>query len=109
MKGRIVLPVFMGLFIIGVGFAQEKTAPLKEQKEGASYSVGYQIGADFREHKIVLDPEALAMGARDALEGKKPFIAPGVMRQTLLDLQRRIGENKGNEILPYRNPPGRQR
>jgi FKBP-type peptidyl-prolyl cis-trans isomerase FklB len=54
------------------------------------YSVGYQVGSDFRKQGIALDPEMLVRGAQDALSGAEPRMTPEEMRQTLTDLQRKI-------------------
>jgi FKBP-type peptidyl-prolyl cis-trans isomerase FklB len=68
-------------------------APLADQRAKDSYSVGYQIGNDFREQKIPLDADALAAGARAALEGaEKPLLSPEEIRQHLAELQRRMME-----------------
>lgn len=83
-------------FFSGESLGQSKGTPI-EPEDKVSYSVGYQIGADFQVHKIVLKPEALAKGASDAMGGRKPLLSPEEMRAVLIELQKRMGER--NRLL----------
>ena len=65
-------------------------APDREDaKQQLSYSVGYQVGSDFRRLGLPLDPELLVRGVADAFAGSEPLMTPDEMRQTLIELQRR--------------------
>lgn len=55
-----------------------------------NYSVGYQIGGDFKRQGVVLDSEALVQGIQDALRTTTPRISPEVMENTLKTLKQRI-------------------
>jgi FKBP-type peptidyl-prolyl cis-trans isomerase FklB len=77
MKGFIIAAA--GLALIGVtalGQA-EKAAPapgggseLKDLKQKASYGIGLGIGKQFKSQSIDIDPDTLARGIKDSLEGK---------------------------------------
>jgi len=63
---------------------------LTNQKDKINYSVGYQIGGDFKNQGVALNPEALVKGIEDALAGGKPKMNEEEMRQTLIDLKNKI-------------------
>jgi hypothetical protein len=93
MKWLITTLVCVALFS-GEALGQDKGAP-PEPKDKVGYSVGYQIGADFKNHKIAIDPESLSQGASDALNDRKALLKPEEMRTLLIDLQKRMGERRG--------------
>jgi FKBP-type peptidyl-prolyl cis-trans isomerase FklB len=75
--------------ISGIASAGEKLE-LKNENDKTSYSVGYQVGGDFKRQGVELNPGALVKGVQDALGGEKPLMTPEEMNQTLVDLKRRI-------------------
>jgi len=58
--------------------------------DNASYSIGFQIGGDFRRQGMRLDPESVVQGIRDAQEGAKPLLSPQEMNRTLVELKRKV-------------------
>jgi FKBP-type peptidyl-prolyl cis-trans isomerase FklB len=72
-----------------VGFASEDLKP-ENETDRINYSIGYQIGGDFKRQGVELNPEAVVRGIQDALSGAEPFIAPREMRTTLMNLKRKI-------------------
>ena len=71
--------------------AKDQKAPvLKDQKAKDGYAIGYQIGEDFKRHKLPVDPDMFARGIRDALKQRKPLMSPEERRATLLDLEKRV-------------------
>lgn len=63
---------------------------LETEKNRISYSVGYQVGGDFRRQGMDINPEILVRGVQDALNEVEPAMSKEEMRQTLVDLQKRI-------------------
>ncbi|MDT8366441.1 MAG: FKBP-type peptidyl-prolyl cis-trans isomerase [bacterium] len=55
-----------------------------------SYSVGFQVGGDFRRQGLDINPEVLLKGIQDALSGAQPVMSEPEMKQTLVDLQKRV-------------------
>jgi FKBP-type peptidyl-prolyl cis-trans isomerase FklB len=80
----------LGVTLLGGVCAAEDKPVLKDEKDRANYSVGYQIGDDFRRQGVELDPEVLVRGIRDALGGTQPLLTEEEMRRTLVDLKRKI-------------------
>jgi FKBP-type peptidyl-prolyl cis-trans isomerase FklB len=71
--------------------------PLSLDSENAriNYSLGHQIGADFKRQGIELSTPAMMKGVEDALSGAEPMMKPDEMRSTLMGLrQKLIAEKK---------------
>jgi FKBP-type peptidyl-prolyl cis-trans isomerase FklB len=73
--------------------AQDKPFPLKDLKDKASYSIGVDIGMNFKKQNMDLNPEALAAGAKDALNGK-PQISPNEVREIMTQWQKDFSEKQ---------------
>ncbi|KPK10872.1 MAG: hypothetical protein AMJ68_07955 [Acidithiobacillales bacterium SG8_45] len=58
-------------------------APLKTQKQKFSYTIGFQVGMDFKRKGLDLDTEALLQAIRDVQEGKQPRLTQEQMQQAL--------------------------
>jgi FKBP-type peptidyl-prolyl cis-trans isomerase FklB len=71
---------------------QEAKGPvaLESEDSKANYSVGYQIGGDFKRQNIPLDEGALVAGLRDAIEGGEARLGEEERRATLTALRQRI-------------------
>ena len=85
----------MALFAGYCAAADETT--LKEQGDKVNYSIGYQIGSDFRRQGVDIDPEIVLKGVQDALSGDEPLLKPDEMRATLAELQRRVKAEQQKE------------
>ncbi len=77
------------VLFLGVGIAADKPE-VKEEKDRISYSVGYQVGGDFKRQGVELNPELLVKGIQDAVSGAKPLLSQQEMNRTLVDLKKKI-------------------
>ena len=75
------------LFSVAQGNAQEGRV-LKNQKEKLSYSIGMQIGKDFKKQSIDVDPEVLLKGIQDGTFGGKALMTEQEVRETLTAFQK---------------------
>jgi FKBP-type peptidyl-prolyl cis-trans isomerase FklB len=55
-----------------------------------NYSLGYQIGGDFKRQGVDMNPEAVIQGIADALSGAEPRLSQPEMHKILVELKRRI-------------------
>jgi FKBP-type peptidyl-prolyl cis-trans isomerase len=55
-----------------------------------NYSLGYQVGGDFERQGVELDADAVVQGIADALSGEAPKMSEAEMRETLVELKRKI-------------------
>jgi FKBP-type peptidyl-prolyl cis-trans isomerase FklB len=70
---------------------------LKDLDDRVNYSVGYQIGGDFKRQGLPMNPEALVKGIQDAIAGTEPLMSQQEMRTTLVELKKRILETQRAE------------
>ena len=84
---RVSLVVLALSLLPGTSFAGE-AADLGNEKQKLGYSIGYQVGGDFRRQGLQIDPERVVKGVLDALAGTEPLMTPDEMRQTLTELKR---------------------
>ena len=85
--------VFRGILVVaflsGICIAGDKPE-LKDEKEKINYSIGYQLGGDFKRQGVELDPDLLVKGIRDAVGGAEPRLSPQEMKKTLVDLKKKV-------------------
>ncbi|RII27781.1 MAG: peptidylprolyl isomerase [Geobacter sp.] len=63
---------------------------LNTDAEKINYSVGYQIGGDFKAQGVELAPDVLVQGIRDALAKTAPLMTQEQMNTTLVNLKKKI-------------------
>jgi FKBP-type peptidyl-prolyl cis-trans isomerase FklB len=67
-----------------------KLSALEGDDQKVNYSVGYQIGGDFKKQGVPLEPDALVAGIRDAIEGGDALLPEEDRRTALTELRKRI-------------------
>ena len=73
----------------------EDTPPLADDTARINYSVGYQVGSDFRYQEIELRPEAVIQGILDAMSNGESMLTAAEMKQVTADLgERRVGRKR---------------
>jgi FKBP-type peptidyl-prolyl cis-trans isomerase FklB len=95
---RVSLVVLALSLLQGVSFAGEGPG-FENEKQKLGYSIGYQVGGDFRRQGLQIDPESVLKGVLDALAGAEPLMTPDEMRQTLTELKRQAAaaEKRGQD------------
>lgn len=85
----ILRAILVVAFFSGICLASDKPE-LTDEREKISYSIGYQIGGDFKRQGVELDTDLLVKGIRDAAGGAEPRLSPQEMRKTLVDLKTKV-------------------
>jgi FKBP-type peptidyl-prolyl cis-trans isomerase FklB len=67
---------------------------LKDDNSRINYSVGYQVGSDFRIQEFELRPDAVMMGIKDALSGADPKMTKQEMKKAVGELGKKVVERK---------------
>jgi FKBP-type peptidyl-prolyl cis-trans isomerase FklB len=67
---------------------------LKDDAARLNYSVGYQVGSDFKQQEFEVRPEAVLKGIEDALSGGDLLMTREEMRQTMADVGKRVADVK---------------
>ena len=68
---------------------------LEEETNRINYSLGYQIGGDFKRQGLEMNAQAVVQGIHDALSGAKPQLSATEMRTTLMGLKRKVVSEQG--------------
>ncbi len=84
------MTLLLGLTLVAAPCSAAQELELKTEQDKINYSVGYQIGDDFKRQNLELSPEALVKGIEDALAGAKPLMSEGEMQTTLVELKKKI-------------------
>jgi FKBP-type peptidyl-prolyl cis-trans isomerase FklB len=70
------------LSLASVGFGEDKPQ-LKDLKDKVSYSIGLNVGSNFKKQGQDLNPDALLAGLKDAISGKQPALSDKEMQETM--------------------------
>ena len=87
MRRVSMLLLSLSLLSGGCVAEEEETPGLGDEKQKLSYSVGYQVGGDFRRQGLQIDPELVVKGVLDALADTEPLMTPAEMQRTLTELK----------------------
>jgi len=85
----ILRAILIVAFLSGTCLAGETPEP-KSEKEKISYSLGYQIGGDFKRQGVELAPDLIVKGIQDAAGGAEPRMPLQEMRKTLVGLKMKV-------------------
>lgn len=89
----IYVPMFVIFILFSTSLAGDVSVTggeLNNHKDKISYSLGYQIGGDFKKEKTDIDPEAFLKGVKDALAQAKPVISADEMKPMLRDMKKKV-------------------
>ncbi|XBH04294.1 FKBP-type peptidyl-prolyl cis-trans isomerase N-terminal domain-containing protein [Singulisphaera sp. Ch08] len=93
MKGFIIATAGLALIAVTALGQAEKAAPasggaagVKDLKKKASYGIGVGIGKSFKTQSVDIDPDELAKGIKDSIEGK-PALTEEQIREVLIAFQ----------------------
>lgn len=87
-----LLTIFTGQ--ISTVYAEDQSALLKDETAGLNYSVGYQIGSDFKQQEFEVRTDAVLKGIEDAISGGNALMSKQEMQQTMADVGKKVAELK---------------
>ena len=96
-ENSILMKRFM---IIAAALFVALTAPgenkpqLKDLKDKVSYSIGLDLGFNFKKQNLELNPDALLAGVKDALGGKQPLLNENEVKETMTALTKQIEDKQ---------------
>lgn len=93
MKLSIYLPAVL-LCSLSAPLLAAENLDFENETIRVNYSLGHQIGGDFKRQGVEMDAEAVVQGIRDALEGAEPQMTPAEMKATLMDLKKKVVANQ---------------
>ena len=89
MKFSIYLPVVL-ICSLSMPLSAADKLNFEDETVRTNYSLGHQIGGDFKRQGVEMDAEAVVQGIRDALEGNEPQMSQADMTATLMALKRKV-------------------
>ena len=92
-RTRTVVWVIAGCSLLGMsaaGTAEEGKLDFQDETTRINYSLGYQIGGDFKKQGVEVDAEAVTQGIKDALAGGEPQMPRDEMHATLVALKQKV-------------------
>lgn len=96
MKNTLLALACLGL-LAPTACAQEQT-PVQSEQQKTSYSLGYNIGRDFSQKQLDIDPDVLMRGMKDALSGNTTALSEEEMRQAMMDLQKKMMAKQQEQV-----------
>jgi len=104
MLSRLAVSILIvGLW--GCQGAKEKKMALETQKQKVSYSIGLDIGKNFKQGEIDVDLEVLARGIKDAISDSTPLLNETQVRETMQQFQQEMmtKQNEKANMLGEKN------
>jgi FKBP-type peptidyl-prolyl cis-trans isomerase FklB len=89
----------VGLMLFVAASMADQSPGLEQEADRINYSLGHQIGTDFKRQGVALDAAAIARGMQDALSDADPLLPREDMEQRLLKLKGQITEDMESEQL----------
>lgn len=87
---RLLSAIALGVaLLVPVCWAGDQVPP-QDQKVKDSYSLGYEFGNNLKRQGVEVDANTLMSAVREGLEGKQSALTPEEMRDTLLQLRKKL-------------------
>jgi len=90
MKKSITLSCLLLCSLASTTWAQQKTLDFNDETTRINYSLGYQIGGDFKQQNVEINADAVVQGIQDALSDAEPKMTRPEMLQTLRELKDKV-------------------
>ncbi len=94
--GLAAMPVMVACLALSAQSAMAQT--LSTDKDKLSYTIGADIGTNFKEQGIQVDPQVFLMGLQDGLDGKKLQMTDKEMQEVLKKFQSEMMAKKMAEF-----------
>lgn len=87
---KALLTAVLCIMLLANHAAAGDNATLKNEKDKVSYSIGLNIGNNFKGQSVDINPDALLKGIKDALSGSKPLMTDKEIQETLTAFQKQM-------------------
>ena len=96
---KLSLPATLALTLGAASLAvAAEDLKLEDATARVNYSVGYQIGGDFKRQGVELNAQAIVKGIEDALAGGETLMTPQEMRTTLVELKKKVTADQRKQM-----------
>lgn len=97
MKMKLVAAAVMS-FAMTTSIAANDVQSLKSDKDKLSYSIGIDLGKNFKKQGIDVNPDVLSKGMQDGLTGGKQLLTDQQMKEVLTKFQKDLMEKRTAEF-----------
>lgn len=87
----LISAIFSVAMVTGIASAQSKVS-LTTEKEKVGYSIGLDIGSNFKRQGVDLDPKAIAAGIADGMSGAKPLLNEEEINKVMTEFRQQMGK-----------------
>lgn len=95
---KVLIAVALSIALVaGCVNAGDNTA-LKSEKDKVSYSIGLNIGNNFKNQSVDINPDILAKGIKDALSGSKSLMTETEIQETMAAFQKEMNAKQAERI-----------
>ena len=95
---KVLIAVALSIALVaGCVNAGDNTA-LKSEKDKVSYSIGLNIGNNFKSQSVDINSDILAKGIKDALSGSKPLMTETEIQETMAAFQKEMNAKQAERI-----------
>ncbi|HKZ46030.1 MAG TPA: FKBP-type peptidyl-prolyl cis-trans isomerase [Thermodesulfobacteriota bacterium] len=95
---KVLIAVALSIVLVaGCVNAGDNTA-LKSEKDKVSYSIGLNIGNNFKSQSVDINPDILAKGVKDALSGSKSLMTEKEIQETMAAFQKEMNAKQTERI-----------
>lgn len=92
------LRALVGVGLLGLAaYSWAESAPsssLASETDKISYTIGADIGQSLKSQDVTVNPALISQGLNDAYQGKKMQMTKDEMKQTIMDLQKKVVEKQ---------------
>ena len=90
MIGMMRIATLMSVAVLANSVNAAEPLKLDDDTARINYSLGYQIGGDFKRQGVEMNGAAVIKGIEDALSGAEPLMTPQEMNAMLMELKRKV-------------------
>lgn len=87
---KALLTAVLGIMLLAGQVNAGDNATLKNEKDKVSYSIGLNIGNNFKSQSVDINTDVLLKGIKDALSGGKPLMTEKEIQETMTAFQKEM-------------------
>lgn len=87
---KALLTAVLGIMLVAGQVNAGDNATLKNEKDKVSYSIGLNIGNNFKSQSVDINTDVLLKGIKDALSGGKPLMTEKEIQETMTAFQKEM-------------------
>lgn len=87
---RLLMTTIVGLGLLVKPASAGESPEIKDRQDKINYSLGFQVGGDFRRQGMDINPDSVLEGIEDAISGREPRLSRKDMQDLLLGIKKKV-------------------